>query len=166
MPRYFVAGLFSLYLMLAALQAGGSGLIKKEDIPKAIELLQKGTVAQRVKAAEDLGNRGAVRVTDVADAIEPLKSRLKRDSEPRVRAASALALGKIQHEPKELVPFLSEALTQDKDASVKLALVQALGSLGPQAKSALPVLRKVQANSDKKLAAAIKAAVKNINKKN
>ena len=92
-----------------------------EDIPKAIYKLKNGTATEKVKAAQELGDRGAVRITDVKDAVEPLKNLLGSDNNAKVRAAAAEALGKIAPEPAETVKLLLNSLKDDKDEEVKIA---------------------------------------------
>src|SRR5439155_4698092 len=106
--------------------------------------LKSGTPKEKAKAAKDLGDRGAIRATDVKDAIELLKGLLVNDSNPSVRAAAAEALGKIAPEPtKETVQLLLKALKEDKEDEVRMATIIALGRMGTDAKVAIPELQKI-----------------------
>lgn len=144
----------------------GSTLIKIEDIPKAINKLKTGSAAEKAQAAKDLGDRGQIRASDVKEAVEPLKKLLADDSDTKVRAASAEALGKIAPAPKETVPLLIKSLKEDKEEDVKIAVMIALGRFGAEAKSALPELKKYAQDKDKKkLANTAQQVMKNLNPK-
>jgi HEAT repeat protein len=157
-----VVGLVACHGQLQA----GDFLIKKEDIPKAIAKLKSGTPQEKIKAAKDLGDRGAVRITDVTGAIEPLKNLLSNDSNNKVRAAAAEALGKIAPEPAETVKLLLKSLMEDKDEDVKIADMFAIARMGPDAKVAVPELQKYAKDKDKKkLSNAAKQAMKNLKMK-
>jgi HEAT repeat protein len=136
---------------------------RKEDVPKNINLLKTSTSAKvRATAAEELGRRGAIRASDVAEAIDPLLKALKDDKDADVRKACAAALGEIGTEAEKVVPALTEAL-MDSSATVKLAAIQSLGQYASEAKSALPQLRDIaKAKDDKKLSQAAAAAAKSI----
>jgi HEAT repeat protein len=148
-------------------QVGGT-LLKKEEIPRAIEMLKKGNAKQRISAAEALGQRGAIRSADVKDAVGPLRELLKNDKDAKVRQAAAEALGNIGRELDQTIPALVEAMKSDKADAVKLAAIKALGQIGPEARSALPELRPIAQNRKKenrRLAGAARQAIKAINAK-
>jgi HEAT repeat protein len=159
-----VAVTFGVSLTLHA----GSTLIPIKDIPNAINKLKTGTPAEKAKAAKDLGDRGQIRASDVKAAVEPLKKLLSDDSDAKVRAASAEALGKIAPEPKETVALLIKSLKEDKEADVKIAVMVSLGRFGMDAKSALPELRKYAQDKDKdkkKLANTAQMVIRNLSQK-
>jgi HEAT repeat protein len=83
------------------------------------------------------------------------------DSDPEVRAASASALAKVQADPAEIVPRLTNLL-QDPAPDVRVSSAMALASLGPEASPARASLESMQRETDKRLAAVAKAALKNI----
>jgi HEAT repeat protein len=66
---------------------------------------------------------------------------------PAVRRAILQALGQIEPDPKNRVPFMIDALKLEKDAGARTALVNALGQVGPPAKDAAPALLEVQKTS-------------------
>src|SRR5262249_51938736 len=116
----------------------------------------------RAQAAEDLGRRGGVRASDVADAIDPLITALGKDKDADVRRACAAALGEIGSDAEKVVDALTEAL-KDKTATVKQAAIVALGQFGGDAKSAVPALRDLaKMKDDKKISQAANAALKQI----
>src|SRR5262245_16360219 len=93
-------GLGLAVLLLGLGESRGVGL-KKADVVKLIKTLQQSpSPRSRADAAERLGRHGAVRASDVADAVDPLIVRLKNDADPGVRRAAAEALGRIQPDPK------------------------------------------------------------------
>lgn len=128
---------------VSLLLAGGSlTLPKKEDVPKYMKQLSSTSAAERAKAAEMLGKRGGINVSDVEDAVEPLKKLLDKDKEAKVRSAAARALGAIQLDAAGTVPILIEHLkSESEDKDVRMSAVVALGQYGPDAKEALPPLR-------------------------
>lgn len=160
-PLLLLCTTMAVIVLIGFAEAGGT-LIKKEEIPKAIDTLKKGSSAARADAAEKLGHRGAVRVTDVKDALEPLRYAVKSDPDAKVRSAAAAALGRIGSEPEETVPVLMNALS-DKATAVKMAAITALGQMGPEARAAAPELRKIAGNKkDKGLSKAAGMALKSI----
>ncbi|MCI0380393.1 MAG: HEAT repeat domain-containing protein [Gemmataceae bacterium] len=154
------AGITLLSLLTVAWGGGGTAP-KKEDVPKYLEMLKKSASAKdRALAAEMLGKRGAIKRSDVAEAVEPLKKALEKDTDAGVRAKAAEALGYISPEAKDTVPLLTKAL-EDKNFSVKLAVMSALSQFGAEAKSALPALREIaKEKTDKKLSQAANQAIK------
>jgi HEAT repeat protein len=156
------------FVLLAVAGVGyleaGSSLIKKEDIPKAIQTLRSGSALARATAAEQLGHRGAVRSSDVKDAVEPLRYALKNDRDEKVRKEAARALGNIGRDLDETVPALMEAMKADKAMPVKVAAIQALGQIGPEARSAIAELRKIAGDkTNKQLIGPARLALKSIN---
>jgi HEAT repeat protein len=139
-------------------------VIKQADVPKYIGILKTSSSAKtRADAAEKLGHRGAIRASDVEDAIDPLINGLKTDKEAEVRAACAKALGDISFDPADSsVDALTEGL-KDTSANVKMAAILSLGQFGGKAVSALDPLRAIAKNKDdKKMSQAANAAVKSI----
>jgi HEAT repeat protein len=144
-------GVSMLMLSVSLVVAGGIGIPKKEDVPKYLKQLQTSKVpADRARAAEMLGKRGGINANDVEVAVEPLKVSLKKDIDPKVRAAAARALGNIHPEAEGTVPVLIDRLKNDAAMEVKLASVVALGQFGGEAKAALPDLRELAKKFDAK----------------
>lgn len=137
MKLYHAAGV--LWMLILCLTLEGGGTVKKEDVPKYVKMLGSKKASDRATAAEMLGKRGSINVNDVKDAIDPIKTMVKEDSDANARKAAATALGAIQ--PDETVPLLTEVVSNDKSVDVKLAAVQALATFGPEAKSALQAIR-------------------------
>lgn len=152
-----------LFLTTLTLAWGGAGTPKKEDVPKYLATLKNSTNAKdRAFAAEMLGKRGAIRTSDVKDALEPLQKAMQKDSDANVRRAAAEALGNIGTEAETVVPLLLETL-KDKNVPLKLAVITSLSQYGAQAKEAVPALRAiVQEKTDKKLSMAAAGALKAI----
>jgi HEAT repeat protein len=73
---------------------------------------------------------------------EALVHGLQIDKSPRVREASAGALGKLEWAAKDGVPTLAQAL-KDSSPGVRGAAAEALGRIGPEAADALPALQEV-----------------------
>jgi len=148
---------------IVALATAGGDIPRKEDVPKNLNLLKTTPSAKiRATAAIELGRRGAIRASDVAEAVEPLLDFLKKDKDADVRKACAQALGEINLESEKCVAALTETLG-DKSTVVKIAAAQALAQYGTEAKSALPKLRELaKAKDDKKLSQAAAAAAKQI----
>src|SRR5262245_17666747 len=81
-------------------------LPKKEDVPKLISQLKRGSAKERAFAATQIGRLGQIQINPVKEAIETLQKTLQKDSEPAVRKAAAEALGKIAPDPEKTVPIL------------------------------------------------------------
>ena len=114
----------------AAFEAAGSKA-PHDAVPDLILALQKGSVASRARAADELGSRGAA----AAPAVPVLMAALK-DKNPRVRASASLALGNIGVDDKTVVPLLVKAL-KDKNLDVRYAAALALSRAGtPEARAA------------------------------
>src|SRR5262245_5391635 len=159
MRALIALGLAVLLLGLGESRGGG---LKKADVVKLSKTLQQSSSPRlRVDAAERLGRHGAVRASDVADAVDPLLVRMKKDTDPLVRKASAEALGRIQPDPKVVVPALVDAL-KDRSPVVRIAAAGALGALRQDAKEALPDLRELAKEKNKKVGQSARQAIKMI----
>src|SRR5947209_8369265 len=102
-----------LALVATIALGGGPGTPRKEDVPKYMQMLKSGQSGkERALAAEMLGKRGAIKASDVTEAIEPLKNALQKDKEPVVRKAAAEALGTVGSDANGIVPLLLEALKE------------------------------------------------------
>jgi HEAT repeat protein len=127
---------------VSLLPAGGGAKPKAEDVPKYMAQLKSANATDRAKAAEMLGLRGGIKVSDVEDAVEPLKKMLEKDKDAKVRSAAARALGAIQLDAEGTVPLLIDRLkSESEEKEVRMSAVVALGQYGPDAKEALPPLR-------------------------
>lgn len=155
--------LFAILTILAiVLTIEGGGTPKKEDVPKYIAALKSSNPTDRAKGAEMIGKRGRINLKDVENAVDPLKMLLKKDSDPKVRAAAAVALGQISTDPEGVIPLLTSSL-KEKDYTLRMAAVGALENYGPAAKEAVPSLRELQKElNDKKNAKIIGAAIQAI----
>lgn len=104
-----------------------------------------------------------------------LERSLIDDSDSRVRAAAALALGRMGVYAKLAVPALIEKGLEDESADVKSSSVHALGEIGPDAKEAIPKLEELKERlgplkdsmdvKQQQLIHAINGALAKINKK-
>ncbi len=139
---------------------------KKTDVPALIKALKSKDWKARVSAAEDIGDVGAVRASDTKEAVPILLEMVKKDKDVAVRAAAAKALGRIDPDPAEAVPVLTDAL-KDKAPSVRTAAADALGTLGEGAKGAVPALQELaKKDKDKGVSRSAKMALKSIRSKN
>lgn len=163
MKYYHAAGTLCLLTMCLTLEGGGT--VKKEDVPKYLKMLQTSKNAKdRAKAAEMIGKRGAINVNDVKDALDPLKTTVRKDIDAAVRKEAATALAAIGTNKEETIPLLAEVVSKDKSLEVKLAAVQALATFGQDAQSALPAIRELAKSQkdNKKTTAIIREATKAI----
>jgi HEAT repeat protein len=159
--RSFIA--LTTLIAAVSLSVDSAGPPRKEDIPKFINTLKTSPNAKlRSQAADDIGARGAIRASDIENAIDPLLFALKSDKEADVRRACAKAIGGTAAYPDKCVPGLTDAL-KDSAQVVQIAAAKSLAQYGPDAKSALPALRDLAAKKDdKKLSPVAAAAVKAI----
>ena len=160
MKIFAAAGITMLGILTLAY---GGGSPRKEDVPKYLKMLTSSTNAkERATAAEMLGKRGAIKASDVAGAIDPLKNALKSDKDVMVRRAAAEALGSMGAEPENVVPILIGTL-KEKDFSLKMGAISALSMYGSKATDAIPALREIaKEKTDKKLSMAAGGALKAI----
>src|SRR5437016_2348719 len=114
---------------LLVLAAGPALADSKEDVPSLMKALKSRNAKTRASAADELGHIGSIRAADAKEAIPPLLGVLKKDRDADVRKAAATAIGKMDPDPEEAVPALTEAL-KDKAPSVRMAAAGALGMLG------------------------------------
>jgi HEAT repeat protein len=138
--------------------------VKKEDVPKLMKELKNGNTKARIAAADDLGHLGAIRAEYTKPAVSVLLEVVAKDSDAKVRAAAAKALGRVAPDPKQAVPVLKDAL-KDKVVAVRIASATALGQLGPDAKEALPALQEAAKDKDKALMQAANQAIRSIRSK-
>ncbi len=93
--------------------AEGPGTPRKQDVPKYLGMLKNSSSPKdRALGAEMLGKRGAIKASDVADAIDTLKTALQSDKDASVRKAAAEALGNIGAEPENVIPLLITTLKE------------------------------------------------------
>jgi hypothetical protein len=127
----------------AALNALASLGAKAKDGLPTVVLLQKANTTTGAKDGNDPGD---------------------------IRRITMDTLVKMELDPKELVPLLTDAVRRDKNPAVRLAAVKHLGDIGPPAKSALTDLTKLQkapknaTPQDEALAKAATEAVEKIKK--
>ena len=136
---------------------------RREDVPKYIEVLKKSQNAgDRALAAEMIGKRGAIQVSDVKEALPLLQKAATKDISSDVRKAAIIALGEIGSDAENSVPPITEAL-KDKSEPVQLAAVSALGAFGPDARSALKDLQAFnKAQTDKNTKKMVADSIKRI----
>jgi HEAT repeat protein len=112
-------------LLAAALALGGCGkapptLAHGKPVAHWVQALQDPDVRVRRKAADVLGNVGAV-----DGAVVPALARAVKDRDVGVRRAAVLALLKIGPGAREAAPVLEEA-GKDRDGRVGAYAAQAL----------------------------------------
>src|SRR5947209_1090056 len=79
-----------------------------DDVPALLKELKSKKASVRVEAAREVGRLGAIRASDVKDAIPLLLGMIKKDQETSTRKAAIEALARIDPDPKETVPVLLE----------------------------------------------------------
>lgn len=156
----------SMLILALNFALAGVGVVKKEDVPKYLAMLNAKSAADRAVAAEMLGKRGKINRKDVEPAVQPLLKLVAKDADVAVRRKSAIALGEIGSEPTSAVPVLIDVLKKDASMDVKLAAAASLGIYGKDASDALPVLRDFGKNftdkKDKARKATVTSAINNI----
>src|SRR5262245_47530391 len=100
-----------------------------DDVKSLVKELKSANPRTRVSALEELGHRGAVRASEVKEAVSPIIEVLKKDRDANVRKAAATALGQVDPDPQLAVAALTTAL-HDKVPTVRIAAAGALGTLG------------------------------------
>jgi len=79
--------------------------------------------------------------------VPALVERLESDTDNRVRASAANALGYIGKEPEVAVPALVKHL-RDPDPTTRAQAVLALAKFGTEAKAALSVIRELEGDAN------------------
>jgi len=149
MRAYHLAGLGLLLASFGIAWAGGSGIPKREEMPKYFNMLKSPNPKDRAAAAQMIGKRGQVNFKDVEQAVEPLKQVLK-DKDAGARKAAAIALGSIHPDPEGVVPMLIDTCKNDAAIDVKVAAAESLGVFGPDAKDGAPAIRELMGKFDQK----------------
>jgi HEAT repeat protein len=132
-----------------------------DDIADVLKELKSKNATVRAAAAREVGRLGAVRASDVKEAIPLLLNIIKKDQETSTRKAAIEALGRIDPDPKETVPVLLSAL-KDKNAPVRQAAAEALGQFPSEATDIVPVLKETEKDKNKMVERAAKMSLKNL----
>jgi HEAT repeat protein len=157
-----VAGLCVGWLLLFV--AGAPARDSKDDVPALLKSLKNKDAKTRASAADELGHIGSIRAADAKEAVPVLLEVLKKDKNANVRKSAATAIGKMDPDPKEAVPALTEAL-KDKVTTVRVAAAGALQMMGPDAKDALEALKDAQQDKDRAVSRAAGMAIRAIQAK-
>lgn len=109
---------------------------KTKDLMKGV--LNDKSPKDRVVAAEELGNLGAIKLSEALATLPALHAALQKDVDPAVRKAALDAIVKIQ--PEKSLELLIDTFKKDKEPVIRLGIIATFGQLGIQAKDAVPVL--------------------------
>jgi HEAT repeat protein len=160
------------------------------QVPKLVESLEWGSLAQRRAAAEKLAQleseaRGAAVPlvamchTDDESLREWVTAALEGLGPPEVSDVGKLAalvgrpsldvaywaatlLGRLEAAAAPAVPNLAEALTTHPETAVRQRAAWALGKIGPAAKSARDALTQAAESSDRRLARLAQEAISHL----
>ena len=154
----------------AAAEALGKIGYDEAAVPAFIKLLKDERDEDgeaRCNAADYLGMLGPK-----ANAAIPALTELLTNENREIRVVGALALWKISHDAKTIVPVLIELLKyeevffgNDKGATVRWTAAMALAEIGPEAKAAVPALSNLLKDKIKAVRDAAASAIKKIEKK-
>jgi HEAT repeat protein len=122
------------------------------EIDRVLEDLRHPNEIVRVKAASTIGDFGP------GAEVIPALVRALGDESPRVRSASARALGRIGSDGAAAVEALTARL-QDEDAAVRSDAATALGRIGRSAAPAVPKLIELLATDEDRVRTAVILAV-------
>jgi HEAT repeat protein len=128
---------------------------QEQAVRQQIDRLRTANPTARLEASASLAAMGrrAAAATALTEALQ--------DMDCRVRAAAALALGRIGPEAREAVPVLIPAL-QDESEAVRRAAAEALGNLEAAASAAMPALRLALRDRDRGVRKEVVTAVEKI----
>ena len=115
----------------------------------------------RTSAAKEVGRLGAIRASDVKEAVPLLLNMVKKDLDAAPRKAAIEALGRVDPDPKETVAVLLGAL-KDKSPTVREAAATALGQFPSESADIIPVLRDSEKDKNKMVERAAKMALRNL----
>lgn len=129
----------SAIIAVVLVAAAGYADSKDEQVAQHIKNLRADDAKARKNAADGIGKIAQVKASAAKPALLPLIEALE-DSDPKVRAAAAAALSKLD-EPKDAVPALIRVFKDDKEMPVRIAAATGLGLIGEPAREAVPTLR-------------------------
>jgi HEAT repeat protein len=109
---------------------------RTKDLMKGV--LNDKSPKDRIVAAEELGNLGAIKLSEALVALPALRAALQKDSDPTVRKAALDAIVKI--EPDKGLELLIDTFKKDKEPVIRLGIIATFSQRGIQAKEAVPVL--------------------------
>lgn len=123
------------------LGAGPAAMLDEDNELPAywVQVLKQPSVTNVEKARMRLARMGRAGVLELRKAL--------RDSDPKLRAESALVLGRIGDDAAEAIDDLVKALA-DADATVRTNAAQALGKFGAKAHRALVPLIRLTADAN------------------
>src|SRR5207253_2596857 len=138
--RLLTAAVFAVFL-------AGCGEARYRGQPQShwARQLREGDDAARAEASIALGKIGKPALPDLREALG--------HPDPRVRAAAASALGKMNTDAEDALPDLTERLS-DPDPRVRASAAHAVGRIGDQAvggdrgRDAIPALAALLADAD------------------
>ena len=166
--RLLAFGLMAVGLVGLATVDDLAAASKTKDAQKCIQTLRTSQDPDTVAdALEELGELGQVYKPLATPAMPEIMAALK-NSNAKVRAAAAKALGMIDPDPADAVPALTKLLNDDSDEMVKIAAINGLGSMGKEAKPALKDLRTLYSTDEEKkskLGRAARDAMRSINRR-
>jgi HEAT repeat protein len=121
---------------------------KEEQAKRYLADLGSKDVKVRLTAMEELGKLGQIRASYGRPAIPMLLEGLK-DKDARIRAAAALALGRVDPEADQAVePLLALVKNDKEELAVRRSAILGLAAMGEKARGAVPALRALQMNRD------------------
>ena len=139
---------------------------KEKEAQRHIQTLRTSQDPKAVVSAlEELGKLGQIIKSLAAPAIPEIMIALKH-SDPKIRAAAAVAIGKVDADPKEVLPVLIKMLKDDPAEEVKIAATRGLAAMGDMAKPATKELRELSKTDElrkTKLGRAAQDAMRSIN---
>jgi HEAT repeat protein len=127
---------------LCALLLAAAARAAEPTVADSIAALTSGQEAARIKAIDQLGQKGA----KAAEAV-PALAKLLKDKSALVRAHAADALGKIGAAAKPAAPALAAAVA-DPDPAVRRQALEALAQIRPGPKIGVPLFIKVMEDAD------------------
>jgi len=136
---------------------------EEADAEKYTKMLKSSKDAKdRALAVKELGRLGRI-ATSLAKPAVPDIIKALDDSDAKVRAEAAHAIGMIDPEKKkEVVEKLIKILKDDKEETVKRSAAMGLGAMGADAKDSVSALRDAAAKAGKKDAQAYQNAIMTI----
>jgi HEAT repeat protein len=132
-----------------------------ENITSLLKELKSKNATVRTTAAKEIGRLGAIRASDVKEAVPVLLNMVKKDLDAAPRKAAIEALGRIDPDAKETVPVLLGAL-KDKSPTVREAAAAALGQFPSESEEIIPVLKESEKDKNKMVERAAKMAIRNL----
>jgi len=136
--------LLALCVGITALSLISIDTLSAQTRPKIDDLLKdlgSKDAKTKITALGHVGDYAAVKLAYAQKALPQMREILAKDTDPKVRSAALVALGKTEAESKEYVANMLKYLKEDKDYGVQAKALELLGNYQQEAAIAIKPLK-------------------------